>query len=86
MRCASHACEAAIRAMEDSARCRVADGTDLSEDDIWAVLHAREHQTRRRVDRDPPTDLWTAHQPLVSGMRRTDGPANERDRQLSTLT
>ncbi len=39
MRCASHACETAMRAMEDFAREKVPSGT-VSEDDIWAVLHA----------------------------------------------
>ncbi|QGX99425.1 aminopeptidase P family protein [Roseovarius faecimaris] len=39
MRCASHACEAAVQAMEDFARAEVPKG-GVSEDDIWAVLHA----------------------------------------------
>jgi len=39
MRCASHACEAAVRAMEEFARANVGDGKTC-EDDIWAVLHA----------------------------------------------
>jgi len=39
MRCASHACETAMRAMEDFARDMVPTGT-VTEDDIWAVLHA----------------------------------------------
>ena len=39
MRCASHACETAVKAMEDFARLNVGDGK-TSEDDIWAVLHA----------------------------------------------
>ncbi len=39
MRCASHACETAVLAMEDFARANVGDGK-TSEDDIWAVLHA----------------------------------------------
>ena len=39
MRCASHACEEAVRAMEDFARANVGDGV-TTEDDIWAVLHA----------------------------------------------
>ncbi|MEX0282328.1 MAG: dimethylsulfonioproprionate lyase DddP [Arenibacterium sp.] len=39
MRCASHACETAVRAMEDFARENVPAG-QVSEDDIWAVLHA----------------------------------------------
>ncbi|MGX9354319.1 dimethylsulfonioproprionate lyase DddP [Roseobacteraceae bacterium S113] len=39
MRCASHACEAAVLAMEEYARAHMGDGK-TSEDDIWAVLHA----------------------------------------------
>ena len=39
MRCANHACEAAVRKMEDYAREVVPNG-QTSEDDIWAVLHA----------------------------------------------
>ena len=39
MRCASHACETAIYAMEDFAREMAPTGT-VTEDDIWAVLHA----------------------------------------------
>ena len=39
MRCASHACETAVRAMEDFARAQVPEG-GVTEDDIWAVLHA----------------------------------------------
>lgn len=39
MRCASHACEASVAAMEAFAREMVPAG-QTSEDDIWAVLHA----------------------------------------------
>ena len=39
MRCAAHACEAAVAAMEAYARTNVPFG-QTSEDDIWAVLHA----------------------------------------------
>ncbi len=39
MRCANHACETSVRAMEDFARANVPLG-NTSEDDIWAVLHA----------------------------------------------
>lgn len=39
MRCASHACETAVRVMEDFARDNIPNG-NVSEDDIWAVLHA----------------------------------------------
>jgi len=39
MRCASHACEIAVAEMERAARTGVPQGA-MSEDDIWAVLHA----------------------------------------------
>lgn len=39
MRCANHACETSVKAMEDFARANVGDGK-TSEDDIWAILHA----------------------------------------------
>jgi Xaa-Pro aminopeptidase len=39
MRCASHACETSVRAMEEFARAVVPAG-ETSEDEIWAVLHA----------------------------------------------
>lgn len=39
MRCANHACETSVRAMEDFARAHVGDGKTC-EDDIWAILHA----------------------------------------------
>ena len=39
MRCASHACETSVKAMEDFARLNVPKG-GISEDDVWAVLHA----------------------------------------------
>ncbi|MDH3660631.1 MAG: Xaa-Pro peptidase family protein [Alphaproteobacteria bacterium] len=39
MRCASHACENAIAEMERKARAGVPGGS-MSEDDVWAVLHA----------------------------------------------
>ena len=39
MRCAHHACESAIAEMETAARTGVLLG-NMSEDDIWAVLHA----------------------------------------------
>ncbi|MGB3178888.1 MAG: aminopeptidase P family protein, partial [Albidovulum sp.] len=38
MRCASHACETAVAAMETACRAGVPGG-DMSEDDVWAVLH-----------------------------------------------
>lgn len=39
MRCASHACETSVKAMEDFARANVGDGKTC-EDDICAVMHA----------------------------------------------
>lgn len=39
MRCANHACETAVRKMEDFARANVPLG-GTSEDDIWAILHS----------------------------------------------
>ena len=38
MRCASHACEAAVQEMEDFARTHIPGG-GVSEDDVWAILH-----------------------------------------------
>ncbi len=70
MRCASHACETAVKAMEDFARANVGDGK-TSEDDIWAVLHAE--NIRRggggRMDRDKAAGFGATHEPVVSGMR-----------------
>ena len=63
MRCASHACEAAIRVMEDFARSHVGDGTTC-EDDIWAVLHAEnikrggEWIETRLLTSGPRTNPW----------------------------
>ena len=63
MRCASHACETAVRAMEDFARGQVPGGT-VSEDDIWAVLHAEnikrggEWIETRLLASGPRTNPW----------------------------
>ncbi|MGJ8547225.1 MAG: dimethylsulfonioproprionate lyase DddP [Sulfitobacter sp.] len=63
MRCASHACETAVRAMEDFARAAVPNGT-TSEDDIWAVLHAEnirrggEWIETRLLASGPRTNPW----------------------------
>ncbi|MCV6591802.1 MAG: Xaa-Pro peptidase family protein [Silicimonas sp.] len=63
MRCASHACETAVRAMEDFARAHVPGGT-VSEDDIWAVLHAEnirrggEWIETRLLASGPRTNPW----------------------------
>lgn len=38
MRCASEACEIAVKEMEDFARARIPEG-GVSEDDVWAILH-----------------------------------------------
>jgi Xaa-Pro aminopeptidase len=63
MRCASHACETAVRAMEDFARSEVPGG-GISEDDIWAVLHAEnirrggEWIETRLLTSGPRTNPW----------------------------
>ena len=63
MRCASHACETACYAMEDAARGGVPNG-DMSEDDIWAVLHAEnirrggEWIETRLLSSGPRTNPW----------------------------
>ena len=63
MRCASHACETAVRAMEDFARAAVPGGA-VSEDDIWAVLHAEnikrggEWIETRLLASGPRTNPW----------------------------
>ena len=63
MRCASHACETAVKAMEDAARAGVPQG-NMSEDDIWAVLHAEnikrggEWIETRLLSSGPRTNPW----------------------------
>ena len=63
MRCASHACEAACRAMEDFAR-NMVPGGGVSEDDIWAVLHSEnikrggEWIETRLLTSGPRTNPW----------------------------
>ncbi len=63
MRCASHACETAMRAMEDFARAKVP-AAEASEDDIWAVLHAEnirrggEWIETRLLASGPRTNPW----------------------------
>ncbi len=63
MRCASHSCEIAVRAMEDAARAGVPQG-NMSEDDIWAVLHAEnirrggEWIETRLLSSGPRTNPW----------------------------
>ena len=63
MRCASHACETACHAMEDFARANVPGG-QVSEDDIWAVLHAEnirrggEWIETRLLTSGPRTNPW----------------------------
>jgi Xaa-Pro aminopeptidase len=59
MRCANHACETAVTAMEDFARSNVGDGK-TSEDDIWAILHAE--NIRRGGE-------WIETRLLASGQR-----------------
>ncbi|MGJ8622193.1 MAG: dimethylsulfonioproprionate lyase DddP [Yoonia sp.] len=63
MRCANHACETAVAAMEDAARSGVPQG-NMSEDDIWAVLHAEnirrggEWIETRLLSSGPRTNPW----------------------------
>ncbi|MEM9343595.1 MAG: dimethylsulfonioproprionate lyase DddP [Pseudomonadota bacterium] len=63
MRCAIHACETAVAAMEDFTRTNVPRG-DVSEDDIWAVLHAEnirrggEWIETRLLASGPRTNPW----------------------------
>ena len=63
MRCAHHACESAMYAMEAAAREGVPKG-DMSEDDIWAVLHAEnirrggEWIETRLLSSGPRTNPW----------------------------
>jgi Xaa-Pro aminopeptidase len=63
MRCAHHACETAVRAMEEFARTQVPLG-QTSEDDIWAVLHAEnirrggEWIETRLLSSGPRTNPW----------------------------
>jgi Xaa-Pro dipeptidase len=63
MRCASHSCEVACLAMEDAARAGVPQG-NMSEDDIWAVLHAEnirrggEWIETRLLSSGPRTNPW----------------------------
>ncbi len=59
MRCASHACETAVAEMEHVARAGVPRG-NMSEDDIWAVLHAE--NIRRGGE-------WIETRLLASGQR-----------------
>jgi Xaa-Pro aminopeptidase len=63
MRCASHACEVAVAEMERFAR-RAVPGGGVSEDDIWAVLHAEnirrggEWIETRLLASGPRTNPW----------------------------
>jgi Xaa-Pro dipeptidase len=63
MRCASHACESAVAEMERAARAGVPLGS-MSEDDIWAVLHAEnirrggEWIETRLLSSGPRTNPW----------------------------
>lgn len=63
MRCASHACETAVKAMEDFARTNTPLG-QTSEDEIWAVLHAEnikrggEWIETRLLSSGPRTNPW----------------------------
>lgn len=63
MRCASHACESAVRAMENYARQHIGDGKTC-ENDIWAILHAEnirrggEWIETRLLTSGPRTNPW----------------------------
>ncbi|WP_299149525.1 dimethylsulfonioproprionate lyase DddP [uncultured Tateyamaria sp.] len=63
MRCANHACETAVKAMEDFARANVGDGKTC-EDDVWAILHAEnirrggEWIETRLLASGPRTNPW----------------------------
>jgi Xaa-Pro aminopeptidase len=63
MRCASHACETAVAAMEVFAR-EAIPGGNISEDDVWAVLHAEnikrggEWIETRLLTSGPRTNPW----------------------------
>lgn len=63
MRCAHHACETAVAEMERAARAGVPGG-NMSEDDIWAVLHAEnirrggEWIETRLLASGPRTNPW----------------------------
>ena len=63
MRCANHACETACYEMEKAARAGVPQG-NMSEDDIWAVLHAEnikrggEWIETRLLASGPRTNPW----------------------------
>ncbi|WP_370402043.1 dimethylsulfonioproprionate lyase DddP [Sulfitobacter sp. JB4-11] len=63
MRCASHACETAVKVMEDFARLNTPLG-QTSEDDIWAVMHAEnikrggEWIETRLLSSGPRTNPW----------------------------
>ncbi len=63
MRCASLACETAVAKMENFARTKVPDG-NVSENDIWAVLHAEnirrggEWIETRLLSSGPRTNPW----------------------------
>lgn len=63
MRCASHACETSVMAMEDYARTQIPGG-QISEDDVWAVLHAEnirrggEWIETRLLSSGPRTNPW----------------------------
>ena len=63
MRCSSHACETAVRVMEDFARTNIGDGVTC-ENDVWAVLHAEnvrrggEWIETRLLASGPRTNPW----------------------------
>ncbi|MEP4194197.1 MAG: dimethylsulfonioproprionate lyase DddP [Aliishimia sp.] len=63
MRCANHSCETSVKLMEDFARSHIPGG-NVSEDDIWAVMHAEnikrggEWIETRLLSSGPRTNPW----------------------------
>ena len=67
MRCASLACENALHKMEDFARENVPLG-NVSEDDIWSVLHAENIKRGGEWIEKLDWYFWPTNQSMVSRM------------------
>ena len=65
MRCAIHSCERAMAVMEDFARTEIPKG-GVTEDDVWAVLHA---ENIKRGGEWIETRLLTPARALTHGSR-----------------
>ena len=63
MRCAIHACERAVDEMRDAMR------PGVSENEMWAALHAGNIKRGGEWIETRILGVWSAHQSLVSGMR-----------------